>query len=660
MIHSLQMNDKLCAPGGGGARWEVVDTVVRDGRIRVFDCKKHQDTYKRLEDINDDVVNGRVVLERKSAPRVKLVSQNDPALQERLQVVMRQVREVEKLKKTLKISISAAYEMAKVDANIIQLDRPLVSRATMYRYLEAKRKGLPLLHGDKNKGNREPRYSSSIYDLVVQAAISQYLRPESRWSIKDLVQYVNDQAHAHELLGDGQNISREFVRRCIKENASVDPETDRMDPKSVPAAKSIASTRILVNRPFERVEQDAVHLPFVVRTRDGDTSNVYLIHAIDCCTGMPLGWHMVIGSPCESDGLRCIESILFSKKKSFQRLGIEGIDVFGTPHQLIFDNGPETRGERMRGLVSLGIDITHCKSRHPQGKPFIERLNRSLKEAIQVLRGCTRKEGKDGQRDPIEMGDELMSPEELEQWIVRWYYEVWANTPLKRLMHTFSRSGRNLGDTPAKRWKGVMENLATPVPLSPSYSEWRMALYEHHNRVLSRKTGITIGGFCYRGEHIPYLVNKYGETSIKVLVNPDDYRQVFVFDGEESPLIPLTEEFVDENTPAYSFSQMKEFRTQERARQQVAPESERFRHDLHQRDINSDSRPAREKRSRVARNREISDADKYSAALRRAASAPLEDRSSTNHVEEATSLDCSFDDLLTLPVLNRNNGEEIE
>src|SRR3546814_2505776 len=119
----------------------------------------------------------------------------------------------------------------------------------------------------------------------------------------------------------------------------------------------------MVQAPFERVEQDAVHLPFVIDTPEGPFSNVYLVHAIDCCTSMPLGWNMVIGSPSESDGFRCIESILFSKMDAFERLVLmQDLDVFGTPHPLILDNGPETRGERMRKLPDR--KRTRLNSRH--------------------------------------------------------------------------------------------------------------------------------------------------------------------------------------------------------------------------------------------------------------------------------------------------------
>jgi hypothetical protein len=121
-------------------------------------------------------------------------------------------------------------------------------------------------------------------------------------------------------LSSGQIVSRAFIRKVIFEDLSVDPEIDRMDPKLVAAAKSIGKNRITCAAPFERIEQDALHLPFVIQTPHGETSNVYLIHAIDCCTGMPVGWNMVIGGASESDGLKCVESILYSKKAQLDKL----------------------------------------------------------------------------------------------------------------------------------------------------------------------------------------------------------------------------------------------------------------------------------------------------------------------------------------------------
>jgi putative transposase len=388
---ALLRNDELREQGQETARWQVIDPTPRDGYVKVFDRVSHQEMYKAISEIADAIVDGRLVLVRQGAPRVSAAAQNDSRLDEQLKMAQACLHKVEQIERRYGVSFRRAYEIAREE----HVSEPgcmdtFPSRATLYRYAEAKRKGLALLRGDGNKGNRTERYNEQIVDLICDAANALFLKQESRWTLPDLTRYINDRARESGWLCTGKRIGRQFVRKTILSSLSVDPEIDRMDPKDVAAAKSFAKNRIVAALPFERVEQDALHLPFVVNSRHGISSNVWLVHAIDCCTGLPVGWYLVIGAPTESDGLQCVECILFSKKARLAMLGLTyALDIHGTPHQLIFDNGAEIKGERMDRLTRLDIDPMHCKSRHAHGKPFIERLNRSLKEALQTLPGCT-------------------------------------------------------------------------------------------------------------------------------------------------------------------------------------------------------------------------------------------------------------------------------
>lgn len=662
MSRYLRANDVLRTPGEDGLRWRVLNAFPLDSALKLYDYQARQEVYRSTLDISSDLESGRIVLERVAAPAVSAATHNDPALIEQTQKALSQFHDVENFSRDLHISFAEAYEVAKAEALAKDPTVVFASRATLYRYRQRQRNDLPLLQGSLNKGNRTPRYEQPVYDLVMHAFRTLYLQADSRWTMRALTQYINDQALPLGLISAGQRIRASFVQRCLKESGVVDASISRMDPKLVPASKSIAKNRIMVQAPFERVEQDALHLPFVINTPEGPFDNVYLVHAIDCCTSLPLGWNMVIGSPSESDGLRCIESVLFSKKAAFEKLGLKpGLDVFGTPHQLVLDNGPETRGERMRKLPALGIDIRHCKARHPQEKPFIERLNRSLKEALETLPGCTRMNGKDGQRDPVRLGDACMTAEELEYWIVRWYYESWAHSPLGRLVSTNINNGERAGDTPAARWAHITQDQ--PIPLPPTRNEWRLALFVHHQRTLSRKTGVTVGGgLSYRGENLGYLIAKYGEEPVKVLVNPDDFRQVFVYDGEDLPLVPLTESGVDDTTPGYTVREIKEMQSQQRESIQDSGEPASFREDLYQRSIEGKAGASGKKRSRSERNREVAGAAKKSAALERAHAQPLMSvqRTSTGtDCLEPLKADFAFDNINTLTVFNRNDGEEI-
>ena len=132
------------------------------------------------------------------------------------------------------------------------------------------------------------------------------------------------------------------------------------------------------------------------------------------------------------------------------------------------DTDADVFHERMQRLALLGIDLEHGKSRHPQRRPFIERLNRSLKEALETLPGCTRFNGKDGMRDPVALGDRLMDLAELQRWVVRWYYESWMHNVLERLERTQAWEDTTLGNTPAKRWTSMSEQLGFVMPLRSS------------------------------------------------------------------------------------------------------------------------------------------------------------------------------------------------
>ncbi len=655
--HALRAGDELREPGSETARWQVVDPIPRKGRVKVFDSQAYADVYKPFAEINAAISSGSLVLKRPKAPRVSLAAQLDPVLQSDLARLQRHLAQVQALQEDCHTSWARAYALARKDHEKHEAADPFPSRATIYRCLKRQRNGLPLLRGDKNKGNRLPRHSQGLRDLIVREAQARYLRPETNWSFNDLARYIIDCATDTGLLPPGRTVSRAFIRKVIREELSADPEIHRLDPKQVPAAKSIGARRIRCASPFARVEQDGLHLPFVVQTPGGVASNVYLLHAIDCCTGLPVGWHLVIGGVSESDGLKCVESILYSKQPHFDRLGLSiDLDVHGTPAQLVFDNGPETRGERMGRLVQLGIDVMHCKSHHAHGKPFIERLNRSLKEALQTLPGCTRVDGRDGQRDPVAEGDRLMTLEELEHWLVRWYYDDWANTPLERHWAEDLHGREALGITPRTRWQEMTQELAYVLPLSPSIHDWRRTLYEHEERTLSRKTGITCRGFNYKGEHLPYLVNKYGEKPVRILVDPDDYRQIFVDEGDDRPLVALTEEFVDETTPAYSFSYVQEQRKASLGLKESLAKGQ-FRRDVHSRAIEADGQRARKKPSKTERNREAAKQHKQRQAQERAIARPLLTSGAEPNADNRASTAIDLDSVAPLPVLNRNDGQ---
>lgn len=676
MMSDLRAGDRLAPPGEPDSYFEVLDGRLHAGSIELFDAEKRAAQYVKYDDIRVRISEGSLVLHRKGMPRVSITAQYDnPELHRKVCFLNDILRRIDAIRDQRGLSFNAAIPLARDAYQTENADKPFVcpfpSPATLYRAHTNQLLGLPVLKGDKNKGNATARYSNDLVEFVREAIQDEYLVPDSKWTVLDVTEYVNREARRRGLHVAKQAISRKFVNARIDEE-TVDAEYDRMDPLNRVAGKSFAKKRIRAAFPFARIEQDAVHLPFVVRTPHGIARTIYLVLAIDVCTGYPVGWHLVIGSPREMDSLSCLEMYLTPAKAArFKKLGIaHALNIYGTPAQVIFDNGPETKGGRIVRLERLGMDVKHCKAKEAQGKPFIERLNRSLKEALQRLQGCTRFEGKDGKRDPVALGDELMSVEALEKWIVGWLYKDWANTPLDRLRWDELLVESVKGKTPLERLTYQTEEMGHPITMPPPRREWMAALFEHKMCVLSAKTGIALEhGFRYRGEAMSYLLATYGDhAQLHVVYNPDDFRQAYVYEGDDLPLVTLTHEHVRHDTPAWTFAEAKARFDAGMDDWTVPDEKAQFQRDMDDAATGNGKVSKRKTRGKREENKETVRRAKDNSAVQRAIDRPLSAPTpfgpapSTNPSLPAEDLQpdgISYDDAPLMNIVNRNTGEKL-
>lgn len=676
MMSDLRVGDKLSPPGKPNSYLEVLDGRIHAGTIRIFDAARHVDRYMDETVIRTEISAGSLILHRKGMPRVGIAAQYDNTVLHAKVCFLRDVlRRIECIQARRGLSFDAAIPLAReayLKENANELGgRAFPSRATLFRAHKNQLLGLPVLKGDRNKGNNTARYSKDLVEFVQGIIKDQFLATQSPWTVLDVTAFVNREARRRCLHVAKHAISRKFVTATIH-GLTVDAEYDRMDPLIRIAGKSYAKKRIRAALPFARIEQDAVHLPFVVHTPHGVARTIYLVLAIDVCTGYPVGWHLVIGSPREMDSLRCLEMYLTPAKAArFEELGIQHAqNIFGTPGQLIFDNGPETRGGRIVRLERLEIDVKHCKAKEAQGKPFIERLNRSLKEALQLLPGCTRFEGKDGMRDPEALGDKLMSVEELEKWVVRWLYENWVNTPLDRLRWDALLVDRVKGKTPLERLNYLTEEAGCPITLPPPHQRWMAALFEHKPCTLSATTGISLEhGFRYKGDAMSYLLAKYGDhAQLHILYNPDDFRHAYVYEGDDFPLVTLTHEHVRPKTPAWTFTEAKARFDSSMDGYTVHGDKVQFLLDMDATVIGNEKTPKTNPRGKREENKETVRRAKDQLAVQRSIDRPLSSAtpfgaaSSTNPslpTEAFQPAAVCYDDAPLMTIVHRTTGEKL-
>lgn len=549
--------NELVQVSTGQLRYIVEDLLPRIQRVKVTDIELRDERLVDEAELRLMVASGEMEVVRRGSPQAAalhtLTEAEDRANQRALQFL----HDLHQIRLRYGVSFSKAYAyMSEANATECEEEPMLLSLSQAYRLWERERNGAPLRLGHAAKGRRGPRYVPEVYKIIEELAREHLLQTHSRWSTTALTELVNLRLHQQKLLHKPQKVSRDLVQRVVHTRVHPDPAHTRMPTRVATAAKAVAGGKIRIARLFERVEQDGVHLPWLIRTPYGDSTNVWLVHAIDCSTSFPLGWCLVIGSPRTPDTLKCIETILFPKKRRCEALRLNyDFDVYGTPAWLVFDNGPEIKSERVARLSRLSMTVHRLKANHPHEKPFIERLNKSLKTYLEPLPGCTRFDGKDGVRDPAALGDPVMTLEDMERWIVRFYFEHWINNPLDRLVESVFAEDADLGNTPLERYRVLTEERGCPIPLPPSVDAWRSAIYEHQFRKLSRKTGISYRDYHFKGDRLPYLISQFSETEVKVLIDPDDFRWVYVVDKNGRTLVPLVNNHAEEKTPAYSFDE---------------------------------------------------------------------------------------------------------
>lgn len=575
MLNILKAHDELETLDG-----EVLYTVLGNTSINsLLELVNHSTgmaEFISIEKIRRDVSGGHLRIRRRGAPLVSPIEQSNANLDAAQQQALQVCHRIADYAKRYKVSAHKAYlRLVEITSATEVIAVPM---STVYRHLRRFHLGHLPLAGDKCKGNRTIRYLPEVIDSICELAKTYYLHPQARFRMYKFVDFVNYELRQRQLLKSDARVSAKVVVRTITEHITHERDKARMQPELRAAAFSYATKRIRASGPLMRVEQDAVHLPFYVQTPYGVSTDVHLVHCIDTYTGIPVGWKFCIGKPKVEDTLQCLEKAMFSKGEILERYGISAkSDFFGAPAELVLDNGPETQGNRINALSQLGIAVTHCQAGHAHQKPFIERLNRSMKDAIETLSGCTRFDGKDGVRTPPEKPITL---DELEEQVVRWYYQCWIHTPLKRHMEGIFINLPAGVITPAQVWEHAVSN-DVPIPLPPSPAQWKLAYFERESRKISRKTGVTVRGFNFSGPQLQHLLAFFGEAEVTVLVNPDNFLRVFVMAGDEA-LIELLNTSADEATPAYSFKEAKElFARQKEFSQEEHEEKTAFLADMH-------------------------------------------------------------------------------
>ncbi|GAA5175568.1 hypothetical protein GCM10025771_08100 [Niveibacterium umoris] len=556
MSRYLRADMRFATPNGP----RIVISVLQDEKlVQLFNPESKETELLGYRDVRKHISDGTFVLQEKN-PIGSVVSATatTPALlhqHHNLLIVDELLRRIRK-GATPRAAVLALQTSGLQDADGNAV--PLCSNRTMFRLLRRRIEGnKTLLPRFDLRGNRVGRYPALLVDLILQLVDEFYAQPQSRINLQQIAFAASRRGSDSGLLSPGVSVTYKFVRRIVVTMWNPDLDFRRLDWRIARAAKAVAAEKIYVASALQRVEMDTVNLPFVLRAHRVIYTTVNLMIAIDCATSLVVGWWFMLAAPTTADTLSCVSRILFSKRQLLSDLGVEAtVDPYGLCIELVVDNGPENKGPQIDRLSTIGINLTRTPVNSPQKKPFVERINRSLKEALQTLPGCTRFNGKDGARTEAALHDALMTPRELEQWIVRWMHQSWAHHVLQRFVTESYHTEESPGLTPAARWQYFENTL--PLPLSPRREDVAALSYLKVTRSLSPKTGIPLEGFRFKGENLRRLIQEYGpDAVVEVFYDPNDYRVVKVISQRSGELLTLVNTEALADGPAYTFKEFK-------------------------------------------------------------------------------------------------------
>ncbi|MDR5884272.1 hypothetical protein QCE69_39035, partial [Caballeronia sp. LZ032] len=176
-------------------------------------------------------------------------------------------------------------------------------------------------------------------------------------------------------------------------------------------------------------------------------------------------------------------------------------------------------------------------------------------------------------------------------------------------------------------------------------------------------------GFRYGGDAKSYLLNKYGDhAQLHVVYNPDDFRQVYVYEGDDFPLVTLVHEHVRDDTPAWTFAEAKARLDSGMENWQAPHEKRQFERDMDEAVTGSAKASKGKTRGKREENKETVRRSKDNSAIQRSIDRPLSTVAPVVPAPSAKpslpsgglqSVDISYDDAPLMNIVNRNTGEKL-
>ncbi|MDR6948452.1 putative transposase [Pseudomonas sp. 2957] len=387
-----------------------------------------------------------------------------------------------------------------------------------------------------NKRRMETLEDLDFEETVTDEIMRSYFQTD-KFNVSQITKLVNHQCRerAAQRNAPFRGISRRSVSRRIHAMEHTMITQGRVSKATHDQEMRTAIRKLLVERPYQRVEVDATPLDIFCCDAQGQPIGRATCYAgIDAATGAIVMLKCSIKKPSQDFVLSALEFCFSPKGEAFSeryRLNNPWL-VPAAIETIVLDNAQEHHGGVvLNALRYLNTTIDYPMAGKPQAKPFIERFFGTLKSGlINTLPGSTKSQSS-LERDPIgrAMKERLYTVVELEALIIKWVADVYMQSPLQRLEHRFEP-----GCSPARAMELLKRQHSVMPPPDPV--EFRNACLRYHadEKTLGRE-GVCHDTMKYNSSELSKLYQRRGQkTKVKVRLNPLDCRSVFVVDPDDA------------------------------------------------------------------------------------------------------------------------------
>lgn len=424
-----------------------------------------------------------------------------------------------------------------------------VDPATLYRWLSRYRSMdaisslIPFKRGWKTGNYRINEHAEKAIQSVIK---NFYLKPE-RPSIQKAVREVHRLCEEKHIDRPGASAIRARIARIPEhERLTRRGQAERARNKFQPVPGKFPGADYPLS--VVQIDHTRVDIILVDDVHRKPIDRPWITVAIDVFSRMTVGYYLSFDAPSTTSVAMCISHAMLPKEEWLLRHDVEGTwPVWGRPHKVHVDNGPDFRSQSLRQSCSMhGVDLEFRPVKRPHYGGHIERLQGTLLKEIHDIPGTTFSSvAERGEYDSEK--NAVMTKDEFERQLIKLICNEYHRRPHSAL-----------GMPPLRMWElGVFGGANMQgVGLPPRPSDWQTVMLDFlpsYSRTI-QPDGVSIDMRYYAEALRPWIgavdpeTNKARQHIFRR--DPRDMSAIWFFDPELKQYfkVPLA----DQSIPPFS------------------------------------------------------------------------------------------------------------